>query len=290
MNPILKKEIKTKMRSWKFVGIMTLYLAILICFIVFLSPEIVFTDRDYGINPALARRIFIAISAAQLMLIIGITPATTCSSISGERERGTLDLLICTRLSSMSIILGKLMSSIAEILLLLVASIPILSIIFLFGSVSPGNILLIFSFYVVTAILFGSVGIFTSTFFKKTTTSTIISYIISGVIVLLPYVIVVFMMIFYYGPKGINQLKSMPIPLYFSPITGLSTILAKIADSTKLIRDLVNIQNVNLVSVLLINILISLLMSGILLYVSSVKINPMKKIGLKRSTNTEGGI
>ena len=72
------------------------------------------------------------LSVLQLALIVFITPGLTAGVISSERERQTLNMLLTTTQSSTSIIIGKLVSSVAYLLLLMIASLPLYSIVFLY--------------------------------------------------------------------------------------------------------------------------------------------------------------
>ncbi len=112
----------------------------------------------------------------QLGLVLFITPGLTAGSISTEREKQTLNILLTTSQSSMQIILGKLSSSIAFLLLMLVAGLPIYSLVFLFGGISPGQLGLILLFFILTMITVGSFGIMFSTITKKTIVSMIATY------------------------------------------------------------------------------------------------------------------
>lgn len=281
MNPILKKELRIKMRSWKIIAVMLIYLSALGGLIALMSSNILIGYGSmYGIKPEQISSIFAFIVMAQLGLILLLVPATTSNSISGERERGTLDLLICTKMSSISLVIGKLLSSIAEVLLLLIVSMPILSIIFLFGGVSPLNIVLIFVFYVITSILFGSIGIFMTSFIKKTTTANIMTYFVSSMIAFGTAFIVLAMEIFYYRPNGsVGFTNQIPKILYINPFVALVGILDKFMGQG-ILKDIFNLTSST--KLIVINISFSLIVSAVLLYLSSVKINPMKGLKSKK--------
>nr|WP_300002968.1 ABC transporter permease [Tissierella sp.] len=282
MNPILKKELKIKMRSWKITAVMLIYLLALGGLIALMSSSIFMGYGSmYGIRPEQISSIFYFIVMAQLGLILLMAPATTSNSISGERERGTLDLLICTKMSSLSLVTGKLLSSIAEVLLLLIVSMPIISIIFLFGGVSPFNILLIFAFYLITAVLFGSIGIFMSSFFKKTTTANIMTYFVSAIVAFGGPFMVLALEIFYYSPNGLPGLSGgFPKVFYFNPFVALAGVLDKMMGQG-ILKDLFQMASPD--KLIWINIAFSLILSSLLLYLSSIKINPMKGLGSKKS-------
>lgn len=282
MNPVLKKELKTRMRTWRTPIMISLYVLILSLLILLVFADMIFSYNNYrGMRLDTVKDMFFVFTIFQLLLLIFIVPATTAGSISGERERSTLELLICTRMTSMSIILGKLFSSLAEVIILLVASIPVMSTFFIFGGVSPGNIILIFGFYFVTAILFGSIGIFMSTFFKKTSTSTVASYIIALFLLGGTFFVVLLFRAFYYLPRGLSITQTFPVILYANPLSGLGAILFKMMGTDILSGFIGRGTAGNPLFPLYINLGFDLILSAILLYLSSLKINPMTRLGGK---------
>ena len=71
----------------------------------------------------------------QLTLAVLIIPAFTAGAISGERERGTYELLHSTLLSPLTIVVSKVVSSVGYVILLLVASAPAVFVLYLLGGV-----------------------------------------------------------------------------------------------------------------------------------------------------------
>ncbi|WP_352419083.1 ABC transporter permease subunit [Proteiniborus sp.] len=282
MNPVLKKELKTRMRTWRTPVMISLYVLVLSLLVLLVFADMIFSyNGSRGMRLDNVKEMFFVFTIFQLLLLIFIVPATTAGSISGERERSTLELLICTRMSSISIILGKLFSSLAEVIILLIASIPVMSTFFIFGGVSPGNIILIFGFYFVTAILFGSIGIFMSAFFKKTSTSTVASYMMALFLLGGTFFIVLLTRVFYYLPKGLSITQTFPVILYANPFSGLGSILFKMM-GTDILGGFIGRGVVgNQLMPLYINLAFDLVVSAILLYLSSLKINPMTKLGGK---------
>ncbi|WP_421378234.1 ABC transporter permease [Bacillus salacetis] len=176
INPVLNKEIKLRLRSLKsFMGIL-FYLATLgLVAIGFIYLTMMNSQAGY-IRPEESRMMFMVLSMVQLALILFMTPGLTAGVISGERERQTLSMLLTTEQSSTSIILSKLVSSVAFLFLMISASLPLYSIVFLYGGVSPGVLLGTFGLYVITIITIGSIGILFSTLLKKTIVSMIATY------------------------------------------------------------------------------------------------------------------
>src|SRR5690348_15834778 len=69
-----------------------------------------------------------------------ITPALTAGAITGERERQTLDLQLCAPISAVGLLWGKLVGSMAYVLLVLLLLAPVFSLTLLLGGVAPHQI------------------------------------------------------------------------------------------------------------------------------------------------------
>lgn len=285
MNPVLKKELKVRTRSWRMPITISLYVFLLCAFLGLLSSQMIFGYRYYrGIRVEELKFLYAAITIFQLVLIAFIIPATTSSSICGEKERRTFDLLLCTRLSSFSIVSGKLFASLSLMILLLVVSIPIFSIFFMFGVVTPSNVLILFAYYLVTALLFGSIGIFSSAFFRKTTTSTIFTYFLALLLVFGTGFCLIISRIYIenFGAQNIsNTIKTIYNTLvYMNPMTGIGAILEKQFGEGTLRHILLGRnKSINWYQPLYYNMSFSFILSSVLLIITSLKINPMKKFG-----------
>lgn len=295
INPVLKKELKTRMRTWKTPTIISLYALFIAGLLMLIFLETFVSSNYYnGFRPSSLKSLYLVIIIFQMSLILFIVPATTSSSISGERERQTLDLLVGTRLSSFSIILGKLMASLAQIVLLIVVSIPVLSIMFLFGGFSIGNLLIIFAFYIIMAIFFGSIGVFLSTFFKRTTTSTIMSYFVTLILTLGTLIGTIIWRSFYFVRIYRSMITRPPVffpkIMYLNPLSGLSAILEDQMGVNFFEGLLYRGPNASVLSTFYINIAVCLVISFVLLYLSSLKINPMKKFGSRRQKKAKENI
>lgn len=175
-NPVLAKELKLRFRAFKSFSGLMFYLAVL-CIIVagFLLIFTNFSGTAF-FRPNDSFAMFAFLSVIQMGLVMFITPGLTAGSISTEREKQTLNILLTTTQSSAQIIIGKLLSSVAFLILMLVAGLPLYSIVFLFGGVSPSQLIMIFLFYLLTLIAIGSIGIMFSTVTKKTIVSMIATY------------------------------------------------------------------------------------------------------------------
>ncbi len=198
INPILERELKTRMRTWKTPILLFLYLGILgfVVGIAFLAEYSSYSYGTNGFDPTVVTGIYVAISSFQLGMLLFILPVFTATSISGEKERQTMDLLLCTDISPWSIIFGKMSAALSFVFLLIIAALPFTGVILLFGGVTLFDILKLILFFMATAVMVSSIGMFTTTHFKKNISSIVMSYIIFGATIVLPFVMIIIVTIF----------------------------------------------------------------------------------------------
>lgn len=280
INPVLSKEIKVKMRSWKAAGIIGLYLSVLAAvalFITYMSTNDMYATT---INPQFAMGAYTGIAVIQFILILFIVPALTASAVAGERERQTLDLILCTRLRPTSIIVGKLLASMSQIILLIIASIPMFSIVFLYGGISVVEIAQLFGFYLITAVMAGSIGIFFSTYVKRTIAATVLTYAL-GIFMCFGtlFIASIYIRVFY----AFDYQKFFPL-LYANPLAAFSSLLAEqfggqYGGGMNIIPGL-NIgtpYNYKGPDPWLINIYVNIGITVVALFLAAIKINPVGK-------------
>lgn len=183
-NPVLLKEFRQRFRTVKTPIIITLYLLVMgaVTF-VFLYNEVY--KRGY-FQLGSTESLYIVLSLLQLGLIALIAPGLTAGSISGEREKQTLHVLLTTQLSRTSIILNKLFSSVSFLFLLVLLTMPIYATVLIYGGVSPLQLLGTFGFFVLMILFAGAFGIFCSAWLKKTSLSMIVSYFVLAVFLVVP--------------------------------------------------------------------------------------------------------
>ncbi|WP_342515308.1 ABC transporter permease [Sporosarcina sp. FSL K6-1522] len=175
-NPVLFKELKLRFRSPKsFVGMLFYLLAMCLFVFGFIFTTMSLTGVSY-FRPSESMLLFSFLAFIQLGLVLFITPGLTAGAISSEREKQTLPILLTTSQSSFQIITGKLLSSISFLLLLIVSGLPVYSLVFLFGGISPMDFVRIFLFLFVTLLAIGSLGILFSTLIRRTIVSMIATY------------------------------------------------------------------------------------------------------------------
>lgn len=221
-NPVLKREMRTKMRSWRAAGIIVVYLGIMISLaLTMLSSMNVTSYNYYGISPDASINMFCSLAAMELALILFIVPAITAGTISGEREKQTLDLLLTTTMTPMEIIVGKLSASLSHVILLLIASLPVFSIVFMFGGVSALQMAGLMLYFVFISIMVGSVALYFSSRTKKTTSATVLTYA-TGIFMILGTLWITLILVEF--SNGISFDEMMPLN-YINPVIGFISFI-----------------------------------------------------------------
>jgi ABC-2 type transport system permease protein len=280
INPVLLKEIKVKMRSWKAVGIIGGYLSVLAAVALFITYANSADVYSSTISPEFSVGAYTGIAVIQFILILFIAPALTAGAVAGERERQTLDLLLCTNLAPQAIVIGKLLASMSHILILIIASIPMFSIVFLYGGISIVEISQLFGFYIVTAIMAGSIGIFFSTYVKRTIAATVLTYALGIFMCFGTLFIAVFYIRIFYNFDYQNYLPLF----YINPLAGFSSLLAEqfggqYGNIVNMIPGLymMNSQGTKGMAPWLINTYVNIGISIVMLFLASMKINPTRR-------------
>jgi ABC-type transport system involved in multi-copper enzyme maturation permease subunit len=200
------KELRGRMRGRRAFVVVTIYLALLslLAFAVYVylkqtavaganttiidpgfgrpgvpfPPDGTVTSNGTALSAAIGHAMFGALLAVETLLIMVLAPAFTTGAISMEREKQTLDLLVTTPLSTLGMVVGKLISALSYVFLLIIASIPLASLVFVFGAVGPED--LVRGYLVLFAVAFGmgALGMFMSALTKRTQTATVLTYVL----------------------------------------------------------------------------------------------------------------
>lgn len=178
-NPIIVKEGVSRMRTWRAPVVATLYLG-LIGAVGFAWLNLGEMSGQFSdgrpVAAIVGSQAFAAMAFFQLGLVCLFAPALAAGAISGERERQTLDVLLVSRVSAFGIVWGKLVASMAYILLLILTALPLFAAVFLFGGIDFQQFVLSQVVTVATALCLGSVAIFFSALFRRSLAATVSSY------------------------------------------------------------------------------------------------------------------
>ncbi len=177
------KELRGRMRGRRAFVMLTVHLLIVAGF-AFMIEEVAVrsVSNNFGGSVAtsdIGRALFTALLLLLTLVVMILGPASTSGAISLEREKQTLDMLSVTPVSSLAIVVGKLVSALGWMFMLLLASIPVMALVFMFGGVGPEDLVRGYVVLFASAILYGSLGLFISALVKRTQAATVINLVLA---------------------------------------------------------------------------------------------------------------
>jgi len=177
------KELRGRMRGKRAFISVTVYVVLVAGFAWMVGQILEDSARNqFQFNPtfqsaSIGRGIFTALMFLQTLMILVLAPASTAGTISSEREKQTLDLLAVTPISSVAIVVGKLLSALTWVFVLILASIPVTALVFVYGGVAPDDVVRGYVMLFVTAIAFGALGTFFSSLLRRSGAATGLTFV-----------------------------------------------------------------------------------------------------------------
>lgn len=281
INPVLRNESKLAVRTWKFPFMVLIYTGLLATGGLLLYRGLTSDAIFSGLSLATPIRIYIVLAMVQAILLMFIVPSMSSTVISSEREKQTLEVLLSTKMSSLSIVIGKLISSVSKVILLILLSLPVYGITFLIGGVNLKNIFELSLFLTVTTFFVASIGIFFSTIFKSSKAATAATY---GTVLLLIIGIVVGGMVVYIAKTNVAKDTVVNFPFFsiISPLTGLISLLfsqlgmANLLDGPlAIISPIMSMKDFG--NMVYISMAIQAIATTLLVFISAYLLNPLRK-------------
>ena len=90
--------------------------------------------REVGVLARFGGSLYVMFAMLQLALMLFFAPLFTAAAVSYEKDRRTFNLLLMTSLSDLEIVLGKLVAGLLNILIILGASVGLLSLCAFWGA------------------------------------------------------------------------------------------------------------------------------------------------------------
>lgn len=176
-NPIYQREVMVRSRNFRIPLAVLAFNGLLAAVAMFnLCQTVGRARQDASIQYSSFLNLYVFVTTLEFLLLMCIMPAMTSASISGERERRTLDLLFTTELTASQIVAGKMAAALSQLFLLILSSFPVIVLTFVYGSMDFQSLGLLFACYLVTALLTGGIGIFSSAFMRRSTMSNVCTY------------------------------------------------------------------------------------------------------------------
>lgn len=177
-NPVTVKELRSRMRGRRAFAVLTVYLIVMSLFVLLVYAAFASSaSGPYGPNARdVGKAIFVSIIAVQGFLVVFVGPSFTAGAISGEKERQTFELLRTTLLPANRFVIGKLLSALGYVYLMIFAAIPLQSLAFLLGGVSFAELFVSQLILLVAAVSFALWGLFCSSGMKSTLGASVVTF------------------------------------------------------------------------------------------------------------------
>ena len=208
-NAILRRELLTTLRS------KSSFITLLALVLVLSGVVVVAWPRGtwfIAVRSQIARLLFNTFAMGQILMMGILTTIYSAGSMTVEKEKRCIDFLMTAPISTRAIVVGKLFSSIAYVLLLLVATLPLASVFLFLGGISTGDVVQFYIALFLFAVVCGLIGLACSTFFHRTQAALAVSLII-----VIP-ICLIWVTIGSLGPGFAGVFPSMPLLIVWSGI------------------------------------------------------------------------
>ena len=176
-NPVYSREMRVGSRSARLPVVIAVFNGILaLAALINMYSAVNQVKTSAAIQYTRFMDMYELVATLAFVLLVFLSPAVTAASISGERERQTLDLMLSTQMTAAQIVVGKLMAALAAQFLLILSACPLVAMVFVYGGITWGDALELLLCYVAASFFAGSLGICCSSFFKRSTISTVVTY------------------------------------------------------------------------------------------------------------------
>lgn len=216
-NPIVKKDLQVTVRSMRISwGLFAYEAALTLTFLLALlviqeESGYFYTGNVYSYLVYL----FPVTAVAQVCIVALYIPIITASSISGEKERQTFDIMLTTCMSPFSIVFGKVTSAVLRILFFVAASMPIMALSFVAGGLSWSNLLYYLLALILFAVFAGSIGILASSFCRKSVVAVILAFVLYFGVFVMTFLPMLFYIVITRGEYGETLLFLLVNPAVF---------------------------------------------------------------------------
>ncbi|MEN8150857.1 MAG: ABC transporter permease subunit [Planctomycetota bacterium] len=221
-NPVLEREFFRfcRMRKWFVIrtGLVAALTLVVWFFFAQGGSEIASGNLD-----AVGRVLFAAACFTQVLFLVVVAPGLCADLVAGERRTGNLEVMLSTPLSPLSIVVGKLVSRVSLLLVVVASAFPAVAVTLLFGGVRAEQVAALFLTSAGLVFLFSAPALLLSSLTDKTAIAAAVAYlaaIVAALILVAPVP----------GPGAVaGSLYRLAVPppgVPFSPLPHGALVLA----------------------------------------------------------------
>jgi ABC-type transport system involved in multi-copper enzyme maturation permease subunit len=172
---ILKRELLATLRSPRAFVALGVYSAALSAIALLAWPS---GEYDLLYQAERARKLFLLFALAQFVLVTLFSPVFSAGAITQEKEKKSLELLLTAPWSADAVTVGKFLSAVSVLALLVLTSLPILGLCLFLGGILVEEVIGYYLVLLAVASAFGMVGLTCSAYFSRTYAALSVSYLI----------------------------------------------------------------------------------------------------------------
>ena len=176
-NPVLSRELRVALRNERAFALLAIYVAVLGAIVASQFPSdrtVADTAGEVGAGAGYA--LLWTFCQAQALLVVILLPALAAGALAQERERQTLEPLLLTPLTPGQIVWGKAAGVLCFGALLLLATLPLTSLSFMLGGVSPADVITAYAVLLGLAAFVTGFGLYCSARWPNATQATLACY------------------------------------------------------------------------------------------------------------------
>lgn len=249
LNPIVKKDVRVQARSMKICWGVFAY-ELILALVFFFAMMIIQQESRYSTNNIYSSMVWLypVLAVTQIVILAVVVPVRTASSISGEKERQTFDIMMTTGMTPFSVVLGKVTTAIVQSMFFVTASMPIMALSFIIGGMSWSYLFWFLVIALLVSVFSASIGILCSSLCKKSISAVIMTYgfyLIFCLATLMPYLIYVIVEESrYMGGQTYNGFgENLFLFLMLNPIVYVAEFFAQIMAGESMVKSFLDLTN-----------------------------------------------
>ncbi len=291
LNPIVKKDVKVQSRSMKICWGVFAY-ELILALVFFLAMVIIQQESRYSLDNIYSSMVWLypVLAVTQIVILGVVVPVRTASSISGEKERQTFDIMMTTSMTPFSIIAGKVTTAIVQSMLFVLASMPVMALSFIIGGMSWAYLFWFLGMAFLVSFFAASIGILCSALCKKSISAVIMSYgfyLVFFIVTILPLIIYEIIEVSVYSSVQTNSISEwlslflllnpiMYVVEFFAHVMAGESVAAAMLDSLSATQSQGVLHFIASGYVwLIVSTILFLVVSVLFLYLAAKRINPV---------------
>ncbi len=194
MNPMIRKELRQRMRERRGWVLPSLYLmalggAVALAYYFATRDPFGFGQFRETQGAEVGLTVFMTVVFTQLALLLLLAPVFGAGALTIEKEQRTLAALLTSLLTPAEIWWGKFVASLLFLALLLASALPVLSLAFALGGVGPWDLAAAAAMTLLILASMSAVSLYCSSYFRRSVHSTAVSYAVVMALTLLTFVV-----------------------------------------------------------------------------------------------------